>query len=166
MESPDPRVRKQVYELTPQDFLDCPVWEFCPDESNIDGQDEATVRPARKKELSKALPGACVVAAEVHFADGSSGMGYLYNCKEEDIGCLQPNLFAGPQQVNCWLGWLAFVPNPAERVQRNYLKIGKSRDAVFPLSFRTRVDIKGKPLQASIQGFMALGLDRKPMIVG
>ena len=97
------RIRKQVYELTAQDFLDHAIWEFCSDETGLEGQDEATVRPTNKTELTDELPGACVIAAKVGFADGSWGTGYLYNCRQDDIGCLQPNLLAGASQVN--FGW-------------------------------------------------------------
>ena len=71
------RIRKQVYELTAQDFSDHPVWQFCSDEEEVEGQDEATVRPISKTELIDELPGAFVVAAEVRFADGSLGSGYI-----------------------------------------------------------------------------------------
>jgi len=165
MTNPDLRLRKQVYELSLQDFVDSPIWEFCSDEEDVEGQDEATVRPTEKTQLSDELPGACVVAADVLFADGSSGLGYLYNCEVGDVGCVQPNIFTGHGQINFWLGWLLFVPNASERVQANYMKIGKSESAIFPLSFQSRVDINGKPLQLVLQGFMALGTDKKTTII-
>ena len=165
MTYPDANVRKQVYELSSQDLIDCPVWAFCSDEEDVEGQDEATVRPTEKGELLDELPGAFVVAADVEFADGSSLPGYLYNCEEGDIGCVQPNVFTELGQVNFWLGWLRFIPNAPERVQAGYSKIGKSKEAIFPLSFRSRVPINGKALQVVLRGFMALGTDRKPMIV-
>lgn len=130
-----PRVRKQVYELSAQDFVGHPIWEFCSDEEGIEGQDEATVRPAEKTALSGESPGTCVVAAEVVFADGSSGSGYLYNCEESDIGCAQPNVFAGQSQINFWLGWLRFIPNASARVADMYQKVGKSKEEIFPLEF-------------------------------
>jgi hypothetical protein len=34
------RIRKQVYELTAQDFLHHPIWEFYSDEEGVDGHDE------------------------------------------------------------------------------------------------------------------------------
>jgi hypothetical protein len=165
MTSPDAKVRKQVYELSSQDLIDCPVWAFCSDEEDVEGQDEATVRPTEKGELLDELPGAFVVAADVEFADGSSALGYLYNCEDRDIGCVQPNVFTDLGQVNLWLGWLQFIADAPERVQAGYSKIGKSKEAIFPLSFRSRVHINGKALQVVLRGFMALGIDRKPMIV-
>ena len=115
-----PRIRKQVYELTGQDFLDHAIWEFCSDEEGVEGQDEATVRPTAKTELTDELPGACVLAARVSFAHGSSGAGDLYTSESDDFGCVQPNLLAGASQVNFWLGWLRFIPNAAQRVQLGY----------------------------------------------
>jgi hypothetical protein len=142
-----PPIWKQVYELSVQDFLDHPIWEFCSDEEGVEGRDEATVRPTTKTKLTAELPGACVLAAKVGFADGSSGAGYLYNCEEDDIGCVQPNLLAGASQVNFWLGWLRFIPNAAERVQLGYRKIGKTKDAVFPISFESTLKVKGRALK-------------------
>jgi len=159
------RIRKQVYELTTQDFLDYPIWEFCPEEEGVDGQDEATVRPTTKAELTNELPGSCVVAAKVWLADGSSSAGYLYNCEEHDIGCVQPNLLAGASQVNFWLGSLRFIPNPTERVQLGYRKIGKTKDAVFPLSFESTPKVNGQTLRVIMPGFMARGLDGKTVVV-
>ena len=160
-----PRIRKQVYELTVQDFLDHPIWEFCPEEEDVDGQDEATVKPTAKDGLTDELPGSCVVAAEVRLADGSSCAGYLYNCEEHDIGCVQPNLLAAASQVNFWLGSLRFIPNATERVQLGYRKIGKTKDAVFPLSFESTLKVNGRVLRVIVPGFMALGLDGKTVVV-
>jgi hypothetical protein len=165
MPDPAPRIRKQVYELTVQDFLDHAIWEFCSDEEGVEGQDEATVRPTIKTELTDELPGACVLAARVGFAEGSSGAGYLYNCEADDIGCVQPNLLVSASQVNFWLGWMRFIPNAAERVQLGYQKIGKTKDAVFPISFESTSKVKGRALRAVVPGFMARGLDGKILVV-
>lgn len=161
----NPGVRKQVYELLPQDFIDHPIWEFCSDEEGTEGQDEATVRPTEKTELSEGLPGGSVVAADVAFPDGSMGVGYLYACDENDIGCLQPNLFAGQSQVNFYLGWLRFVPDAPNRVAENYKKIGKDKEGVFPLSFRSRVNVMGAPLCVVLEGFEAMDVDMKGVIL-
>ena len=131
----NPGVRKQVYELLPQDFIDHPIWEFCSDEEGDEGQDEATVRPTEKAELSEGLPGASVVAADVAFADGSMGVGYLYACDENDIGCLQPNLFAGESQVSFYLGWLRFVPDAPAELQRTTRRSERIKMGSFPYPF-------------------------------
>jgi hypothetical protein len=161
----NPGVRKQVYELLSQDFIDHPIWEFCSDEEGAEGQDEATVRPTEKTELSEGLAGAFVVAADVAFADESIGVGYLYACDENDIACLQPNLFAGQSQVNLYLGWLRFVPDAPNRVAENYKKIGKDKEGVFPLSFRSRVNVMGAPLRVVLEGFEAMDVDMNGVIL-
>jgi hypothetical protein len=147
------------------DPLEHPIWEFCSDEEGTVGQDEATVRPTEKTELSEGLPGAHVVAADVVFADGTVGTGYLYGCDENDIGCLQPNVFAGQSQVNFYLGWLRFVPDATKRIAENYNKIGKDKDAIFPLSFRSRVNVKGAPLRVVLEGFEAMDIDMNGTIL-
>lgn len=159
------RIRKQVYELTAKDFSDYPIWEFCSDEEDVEGQDEATVRPTDKMELADELPGSCVVAANLRFADGSLGTGYLYNCDDNDMGCIQPNLLTAAGQINFWLGWLRFVRNAAERVQLGYGKIGKTKAAVFPLSFESTTNVNGRVLRVVVHGFMAQSLDGATVIV-
>lgn len=158
-------IRKQVYELTSKDLSDYPIWEFCSDEEDVEGQDEATVRPTHKTELAGELLGACIVAANVRFADGTIGAGYLYNCEDDDIGCVQPNLLTDTAQINFWLGWLRFVPNAAERVHLGYGRIGKTKDAVFPLSFESTTKVNGQPLRVVIPGFMARDLDGKTVVI-
>jgi hypothetical protein len=160
-----PRIRKQVYELTVQDFQDHPIWEFCPEEVGANGQDEATVRPTEKRELSGELAGSCVVAANVKFADGSSGAGYLYNNDEARIGFVQPNLFVGNAQINFWLGSLKFLPNAPQRIPNHYKTIGKGKEAIFPLTFESAASVDGRVLRVVLQGFMARGLDKIPVVL-
>ena len=50
----EPRIRKQVYELRPEDFVTASIWEFALDEEGAPGQDEATVRP--RADLERADP--------------------------------------------------------------------------------------------------------------
>lgn len=45
------RIRKQIYEITLEDLLQFPVWEFALDEEADEGQDESTVRPYKAKGL-------------------------------------------------------------------------------------------------------------------
>ena len=68
-------------------------------------------------------------------------------------------LLAGASQVNLCLGLLSFIPNAAEQVQLGYKKLGKTKEAVFPLSFESTLNVNGRPLKMVIPGFMAQGLD-------
>ncbi len=153
-------IRKQVYELSAEDLKTHPIWEFCSDEEGIEGQDEATVKPSSDSELSGDFPGAHIVAADVTYADGSTELGYLYSCNPQDIGCSQPHVIAGSDQVNFWLGWLQFNKNPQEEIAANYRTLGKGSAAVFPISFKSRVNVSGAQPEITLNGFKALGLDK------
>jgi hypothetical protein len=166
MSDPAKRIRKQVYLLSPQDFVDHPIWEFCADEEDVEGQDEATARPSEKSEVPGYSSGVYVVAADVVLGDGTLAFGYLYSGEPQDMGCIQPNLFAGSSQVNFWLGWLRFIKNVEERVAGGYTLLGKGRESIFPISFRSRVNVNGAPLEALVEGFMALDSGRQVKVVG
>jgi len=71
------RIRKQVYELTVQDFDQHPVWIFALDEEGEEGQDEATVRPRPATRPVDPTEGMMVVKARFTLADGTSMTGYI-----------------------------------------------------------------------------------------
>jgi hypothetical protein len=81
------------------------------------------------------------------------------------MGCVQPNLFTGSSQVNFWLGWLRFIGNVEEIIAGNYKLLGKSRESIFPISFQSRVNVNGAPLEVLVEGFMALDLDRRVKVL-
>jgi hypothetical protein len=128
----DQRTRKQVYLLSAQDLIDQPIWEFCPDEEGVEGQAEATMRPSTDKEVPGYSPGVYIVAANVRFADGTAGIGYLYSGKPDDFGTIQPNAVVDAGQVNFWLGWLQFRKNLEQHLAQAYELIGKDRNSIFP----------------------------------
>jgi hypothetical protein len=144
------RIRKQVYDLTTEDLRAYPLWEFCLDEEGVEGQDEATVKPSVDVEVPGYSPGAYVVATDFFLHDGSSLEGYIYSGKPSDFGCVQPNVILGSGQVNFWFGIRA--PN-AEKLKRIYERFGKTKDQLFPLSYKTRVAINGNRADGTIYGF-------------
>jgi hypothetical protein len=159
MENPPDRIRKQVYFLTVQDLLDYTIWEFCPEEEGIKGQDEATVKPSVETEVPGFSPGAYVVAADVRYGDGTSALGYLYSGHPEDLGGVQPNLVLATGQVNFWIGHLRFLPRWESYLADKKKLLHLSSDLLFPLSFETRASINGAPLKVVLEGFMACNLD-------
>jgi hypothetical protein len=157
----DERIRRQVYRLTEEDFVDHPIWEFCSDEEGVDGQDEATVKPSTDPEVPGYSPGAYIVAANVSFADGTQTTGYVYSSEPDDFGCLQPNLVLKSGQVNLWLGGLRGAAD--QDLAQSYLTINKSSNQVFPLSVETRAKINGAAMNLMIEGFV--GCDREGQLV-
>ena len=85
-------IRKQVYELRPEDFATASIWEFALDEEGAPGQDEATVRPRADLERADPDEGLFVIQAEFVAADGSRYDGYVSPQHEADIGSIQPTV--------------------------------------------------------------------------
>jgi hypothetical protein len=148
------RIRKQVYELTPEDLRESPVWEFCLDEEGKDGQDEATVRPYRAHGPLDPRDGMFIVRAAFALADGSRASGYLTPPVQNSsgIGTLQPTIVTDAGQVVFWFG--CAVPDRAI-LAKSYAYLGKDSGlAVFPLCFESQVELIGGPILGSLPGFL------------
>jgi hypothetical protein len=157
------RIRKQVYNLTEHDLQSHSVWEFCSDEEEIDGQDEATVRPSNEGEVSNSPPGRYIVAADLVLADGSQVAGYIYSCEPHDFGCTQPNVILADGQINFWFG---IIPPNSDRLRVLYQRLGKSAASVFPILYQTRVPINDKLVKGTVEGFGTRSLkDPTPKII-
>jgi hypothetical protein len=158
------QVRKQVYDLSAQDFLEHPLWEFCSDEEDVEGQDEATVKPTEEAEVPGYSPGAYVVAAKVIYANGTLADGYIYSGKPDDFGCLQPNILLPTGQINLWLGSLRYLPDPNKIAADRMNLLGGA--GVFPVTFETRANVNGAPLKVIAQGFLARNLNDQMVKLG
>jgi hypothetical protein len=146
-------IRKQVYELRPEDFATASIWEFALDEEGAPGQDEATVRPRADLERADPDEGLFVIQAEFVAADGSRYDGYVSPQHEADIGSIQPTVATPKGQVGFWLG--AFPPQPG-RLDEAYATFGKTPGELFPISYRAVVGHAGVPLEGQLHGFMHL----------
>lgn len=146
------KIRKQVYKLTLDDFNTYPAWEFALDEESEKDQDEATVRPYEFSGLIDPSDGMFVVRASFLLADGSPMQGYLTPQNGGDrLGLLQPIIIAGDKQVGFWCGILK--PSP-EQLAKWYLLLGRNASQVFPLQFKSNVNLVRGPVQGMITGFM------------
>jgi hypothetical protein len=147
------RIRKQVFELTVEDFDQHPVWEFALDEEGEEGQDEATVRPQTVAGPVDPADGMVVVKARFTLADGTSMAGYVTppSPYSGGLGTIQPQIITQQGQVPFWCG--AFKPTSEELVQ-NYGRLGRSAERVFPLRFTSEVEIVGGPVMGVLNGFL------------
>lgn len=147
------RIRKQVDELTPEDFTEHPIWEFALDEETVEGQDEATVRPYSASGPLDESDGMFVVRARFELADGTVLDGYLTPAVEglDGLETYQPTIVTQNGQVPLWFG--LFPPGPDER-HRLYGMLAKNTTAVFPLKFSSSVDLRRGPVTATVSGFL------------
>jgi hypothetical protein len=146
-------IRKQVYDLTAQDFDRCAVWEFALDEEDEAGQDEATVRPWHGVEPLNPADGMFVVRATIELADGTRLAGYLTPPVQGDasVASLQPTALTAGGQVAFWYGVMAPT---AKRMADTYAVLGRSSIEVFPVRFGSDVGIAGGPVTGVIHGFL------------
>ena len=150
------RIRKQVYDLTPEDLGRHAVWELALDEEGEEGQDEATVRPYPLEGPLDPSSGMFIVRARLQLADGTQLRGYLTPPVQgaSDLGTLQPVIVVDGGQVGFWCGMLP--PEPAY-LATSYARLGKATaSAVFPARFESDVDLVGGPVSGELPGFLVL----------
>ena len=154
-ESLSPRVRRQIYELTPHDLETFPIWEFKLDETPEGGQDELTVRPCIASAPLDPTDRMFVVRAVFTLADGSVMQGYVTPPGRGDagVGTWQPIIVTGQGQVRFWCG--TSVPGP-KRLARSYELLGKGANQIFPLQFESEVELTGGPVAGSVPGFLVM----------
>jgi hypothetical protein len=157
-------VRKQVYDLTPQDLQQFSVWEFALDEEGEPGQDEATVKP--RPDLGAGVEpdeGLFVVRAEFKAANGSTFDGFVTPDPGGHIGATQPSVVTSNGHVPFWFG--AVEPEPKE-IETSYSALGGQGRELFPMTFRTVVPVSGTPMAGEVPGFMYLDESGEPREVG
>ncbi len=153
------RSRKQVYELTSEDLEKCLVWEFASDEEGVEGQDEATVRPRPDLSATKGCPaGGFICAAQFCLVDKTILHGFVYAEHGARLGLTQPVIITNKGQVHFWFG--AMKPKPNE-ILRSYAALGRSKETVFPISFRSVVEVEGKRIEGILPAFSYLEDDLK-----
>ena len=147
------RIRKQVDLLTLADVEENPVWEFALDEEGEEGQDEETVRPYQLTPPLDPSVGLLIVRAKFALADGAEMEGYLTPPFDGSpaIGSIQPTIVTDQGQVGFWYG---IVAPDKDRIAQNYRLLGKSPSQVFPLKFRSTVEIMGGPIEGELNGFL------------
>lgn len=147
--------KKQVYDLTREDLICSPVWEFSHGEvDEEEGQDEATVRPVEKWVSLDAQEVMCVAATRFSLADGTVMHGFLSPGAPEDthLGSLQPTIMTDRGQISFWFG---IVQPTQEIIADAYSAIGKRPEHIFPISFSLAVP-RSRPLNGNIPGFLHL----------
>ena len=147
------KLRRQVYELTPKDLGDYPIWEFALDEEGEEGQDEATVRPWDGTMPLDPSDGMFVVKASLVLADGTRHLGYLTPPVQGDdsIDTVQPVIVTDQWQLMFWHGVMAPT---RESIQQAYALLGRKAEQVFPVRYSSEVSLVGGPVSGLISGFL------------
>lgn len=147
-----------MYDLRREDFEKQPVWAFCLDEEEVDGQTEETVRPCNLQQLPANSLGSFLVAADVIFGDGTHTLGYLFS-DEHDAKSAFPAAFINEECVQF------VIPGSRknltrelldERKKKLYDALSIEKSAVFPVVFQSLIPVKGAPIKFVLDGFILL----------
>jgi hypothetical protein len=134
--------RKPVDQLTVDDFVAFPVWEYADDEEWIEGRDETWVRPVASSVVPK--HSYTHVAAHLTAACGEQFDGFVtVTTLEGPPDVCQGVIFHGHEYL--------FVSNPEafgfkESRQGLLATLGRTEAEVFPLTFRLRVAVEDDAL--------------------
>ena len=154
------RIRKQMFDLTAEDFGEFAVWEFCLDEEGLEGQNETTVRPSALKAIPANSMGSFLIAAEVRFGDGTKGVGYLFS-DERDVISAWPAVFISSRKVQFQIAGSLPIEKVEERKEQYYRELGMDRQSIFPISFHSLVPVAGRTMSFVLDGFIFNGGPRK-----
>jgi hypothetical protein len=149
---------KQFGRLTPTDFERHPVWISCHsvdhDQSWFEETDEETFRPWTGTLPVAPSEGMLLVRATLELASGSRYPGFVTPALEEDdLGTLQPQLFAGGEWFAFWGGITGYSN---EQRQSFYAALRKRAHAVFPIRFAADPDLATGVVSGRIDGFYRL----------
>ena len=166
------KIRKQIDDLSIEDLQRHPVWEFALDEELEEGQDEATVRPYRAQGPLNPAVGVFAIRTQFTLCDGSPFVGYLtppvegvpspFAFQEDDgSSTRQPAIVTPLGQVPFWFGWF---PPDAPTLTEAYRRLGKSAGQVFPIRYRTAVDLTSGVIDGQLKGFLFVQKERRGLL--
>jgi hypothetical protein len=146
------QIRKQVYDLTLTDLAQYPVWDFALDEEDVEGQDEATLRPLTGLLAADDFPGT-VVRAKFTLADGTVLIGHMTvpGIGENSIDDFHPSIVTETSQINFLFG---YTEPSTEDKDKIYSLLGKSAKLVFPIQLCSDVAQLKPPQSCKIPGFL------------
>ena len=146
--APTLKTRKPVNDLTVEDLLTFPIWEFTTDEEGVEGQDETWVRPVRHSQVPLEAYSQ-LVATDFTSAGGVQLLGFMTvttadglevtagSVVGERLYLVLPSM-SEERALEEGLSWQ--VQSRNEVVEA----LGGSAASVFPLAYKLRVAIRGE----------------------
>jgi hypothetical protein len=131
-------MKKRAIELTPDDFRLAKTWKYHGDDDGT-----AIVEPSQKSEISEDDGTVTLTATEFQLADGTTLSGFSSPAEDSGLDYIQPVVFQGELQLRLWSDGDGLIDISQE--------LGKTRDEVFPILWRSLVSVDGKPRSGSIE---------------
>jgi hypothetical protein len=152
-------VRKQDYELSANDLLQYPVWEYALDEEEIDNQNERTLRPSLASPPIDPSDAYFIIRATFRLKNGAQLKGFIKPVKQQYDNFMKPVI---PFDLNPVIisdnDNVAFcygkIKPDQEQIDNNYKRLGYPSNEVFPITFTADVDIKNGISSGILQGFL------------
>ena len=139
--------------------MEFPVWEYALDEEEINDQDERTVRPCLERTPINLKGYYVIVRGSFFLADESEMKGLLKPVSLNDSGFissilpydLSPILVTNTYQLHFCFGHKKPIPN---KIAEKYRILGKTPNQVFPIKFRSDIEIINGITEGILEGFM------------
>jgi hypothetical protein len=131
-------MKKQAIELTPDDFRRVKTWEYHGDDDLT-----ATAEPSLKSEISEDDGTVYLTATEFRLADGTLLSGFSSPADASGLDYIQPVVFHGEVQLRLWSDRDGLIDISPE--------LGKKRDEVFPILWRSLVFVDGNARSGTIE---------------
>ena len=134
--------RKPIDKLTLKDLDAFPIWEFCTDEEDVEGQDETWVRPLKSKSIPHDLY-SLNVSADFTTANGNAFRGFVgVTTLQRKVEISGGVILNGPKPY-------LFIPNPEfflykKESQQLAVSLGLHKSKVFPISYGLRALVTGE----------------------
>jgi hypothetical protein len=153
------KIRIQDYDLTFDDIMRYPAWEYALNEESVEGQDERTVRPYLAPPPLNPNDSYFIVRASFFLADGTKMKGLIKPKQlgqKENISTvipydLGPIIISKEWKMDFRYGTIK--PDPDD-IAENYRIIGKRPNEIFPIQFRSDIEVSNSIIEGVIEGFM------------
>ena len=134
---------KRLAELTEEDLLACPVWEY----HGLNDR-TASVSPAPGAVLSEEVPDASrqqvyVALTEFTFANGEVNLGYCSPVDPSGLDYIQPVILIKGAHIRLY-------DEDSDGLPEDWRHLGLDSSEVFPLSWRCRVPVDGETVHGTV----------------
>jgi hypothetical protein len=159
------QIRKQDNNLTITDLMQYPVWEYTLDEEVVQDQNEKTLRP-----LSNVAPPSrdnvyFLVRAIFTLVNRTTQVGFIKPIKKGDDKLMLPllpydlNPVIVTERGHVHFCYGVFKPDEAT-ISRNYELLGYDSENIFPIKFRSDIEVGNSYAEGVLNGFLYFDQDK------
>ncbi|HLA97891.1 MAG TPA: hypothetical protein VJL34_05520 [Anaerolineales bacterium] len=159
---------KQAYDLTLADLHEYPVWEYILEDIGLPGQNERTVRPYKDSFPLDPSRAFVIVRTVFNLANGRQMIGFIKPVTDKQPRLMEPLIPVDHFPVIVTdTGQVVFCygksrPDP-EEIAQNYELLGCTPKYVFPITYKSDVEVIDSILEGSINGFMYFDEDQQDL---